>query len=432
MKGDDSRYWSNFGKRCAMEPEKLKKLKIDRNDPVVSQTYMKGPAVRGKKWRYSLIFLLVAALGLVALQLYGKGVFTRAVSVQIVAAGMVHPSQTLTEMSASGYVVAQRRASVASKGTGRLVYLGVKEGSRVRSGDVIARLDDEDLNAEKAQAEAQLIAAKAELAQAETELETAERSLVRYQRLLAGGGVSQESYDTAKDRALKAQAAVGVAKAHVGAMAAAVSKSNVLIEYTRIRAPFDGVILTKNADIGEVVAPFGSAANAKAAVVTMADLSSLMIEADVAEASIESVREEQPCEIQLDAFPTERFQGHVDTIVPTADRTRGSIIVKVRFDSLDPRIMPEMSGRILFLSRPLPPKEEKPFLGVHKDALTKVGGAEGVFKIGSDQAHWTPVSKPEFFGDYIRLESPFQTGDRIVLKPSANLKDGSKVKSEER
>ncbi len=125
------------------------------------------------------------------------------------------------------------------------------------------------------------------------------------------------------------------------------------VEYTLIRAPFDAVVLTKNADVGDIVTPFGAAANAKAAVVTIADMGSLQVEVDVSESNIEKVKKGQPCEIQLDALPEARFRGAVHMIVPTADRSKATVLVKVRFLDKDPRILPEMSAKVAFLERPV-------------------------------------------------------------------------------
>ncbi len=141
---------------------------------------------------------------------------------------------------------------------------------------------------------------------------------------------------------------MGGGEAAVLAAQAALKAAEVNLEYTLIRAPFDAVVLTKNADVGDIVTPIGAAAKAKAAVVTIADMDSLQVEADVSESNLEKVKEGQPCEIQLDALPGERFDGDVHMIVPTADRTKATVMVKVRFARLDPRILPEMSARVAF------------------------------------------------------------------------------------
>ena len=141
---------------------------------------------------------------------------------------------------------------------------------------------------------------------------------------------------------------------------AALEGANVAIEYTLIRAPFDAIVLTKNADIGDIVTPIGAAANAKAAVVTIADMNSLEVEADVSESNLSQIRVGQPCEIQLDALPQARFRGAVHMIVPTADRSKATVMVKVRFVDKDPRILPEMSAKVAFLSRPVKQKTRNP------------------------------------------------------------------------
>lgn len=402
-----------------MNDDKLARLKIAKTEDFLSA---------GKRRRF-VRFLVLAAIAISILALLAKaGMLTRTWEVHTAVADRVYPSQVITEFNASGYVVAQRKAAVASKGTGRIVFLGVQEGSRLKEGDVIARLDNDDLKAEKAQLESQLTAAHCEVARVETELLTAEHNNKRYSDLWSRKAVSQLDFENARDRFLKAGAAVDSARANVKSIEASIRRSAVLIEYTIIRAPFDGVVLTKDADVGEVVAPFGSATNAKAAVVTMADLGSLMVQADVAESFFNQVRQDQPCEIQLDAIPNARFPGKVHMIVPTADRTRGTIMVKVRFDSLDPRVLPEMSTKVAFLSRPLQEQENQPVLGIHRDALvSKNAGGKGLFRINDGRAEWIPVTEPRYLGDYLILGPPVRGGDKIALKPPSGLSAGDRV-----
>ena len=378
-------------------------------------------------WIIILTSIVIAAL----LYLFHSGLLTSATSVRTASADWVYPSQVITQFNASGYVVAQRKASVASKGTGRIVFLGVQEGGRVKEGDVIARLDSDDLKAEKAQLEAQLVVARFDLERSETELSTSEANFRRVKELWEKKAASRVDFENAQDRFLKAKAAIDSAKANIKAVQAQIQREIVLIEYTVIRAPFDGVILTKDADVGEVVAPFGSATNAKAAVVSMADLSSLMVQADVSEAFLSKVRNDQPCEIQLDAIPDTRFAGRVHMIVPTADRMRGTVMVKVRFDELDERILPEMSARAAFLSRPLSSGESRPVLGIHRDALVSRNGGQGVFLVEHGHAQWAPINNPEFLGDYLVLEPPVKFGDRIVVNPSGQLNSGDRVERSE-
>jgi RND family efflux transporter MFP subunit len=218
----------------------------------------------------------------------------------------------------------------------------------------------------------------------------------------------------------------------VNAGSAALQGANVALEYTFIRAPFDAVVLTKNADIGDIVTPLGAAANAKAAVVTIADLNSLQVEADVSETNLGLVKVGQPCEILLDALPDSRFRGVVHTIVPTADRTKATIMVKVRFLDKDPRILPEMRAKVSFLSRPVRPEEQKPRTAVNRSALMSHGSSDTVFVIRGDRVVETPVKTGQELGEMIEILDGVKAGERVVVKPTGRLKNGSRIKIPEK
>ena len=203
------------------------------------------------------------------------------------------------------------------------------------------------------------------------------------------------------------------------------------LDYTLIKAPFDGVILTKNADVGEVVAPFGSSINAKAAVVTMADLDSLIVEADVSETNLEKVKKGQPCEIQLDSLPGMRFPGEVHMIVPTADRSKATVMTKVKFLEKDDRVLPEMSAKVAFLSRQIS-KEEKPKVAVPPSALVEQKGRTWVYRVEKDIVREIPVQKGPPLTDFIEILQGLKPGERIVLKPTRSLRDGVRIKIAEK
>jgi RND family efflux transporter MFP subunit len=402
-----------------MDTEKVSKLRIPdkgRNRPARNRL---GKRLAGLG--------LCGLVAVAAFLMYDRGMLTSPPSVEVVTVNWVYPSQVITEFNASGYVVAQRKAAVASKGTGRLEHLAVREGSRVKEGDVLARLENEDIKAEMAQIQAQLAAARADLIRTETDVGASERNFRRFSNLWNQKAIAKADFENALDQRQRSRAARDSARANIKALEAGLRRSTILIEYTIIRAPFDGVVLTKDADEGEVVAPFGSSLNAKAAVVTMADLSSLMVQADVSESSLPKVREGQPCEVQLDALPDSRLSGKVYTIVPTADRTRGTVLVKVRFDVLDPRVLPEMSARVAFLSRPLDEHERQSFLALHRDALAQHDGDSGLFRIEKEDVHWIPLREPKIMGDFIRLDGTWKAGEKAVRKPSNDLKDGDRV-----
>lgn len=405
-----------------MPEEDLSKLKIDRSVKAMPQ----------KRRKRGVTLIALAALVLIGLSaLYAQGILQPAQSVQVVTVSRIYPSQTFALLNASGYVVAQRKAAVASKITGRLVSLTVEEGSRVRRGQVIASLENEDAVAARNQALAQRNVAEANLEEARAELTVAALNHDRSKRLLERRIISRAEYDNAEARHKRAQAAAAAAEAAVKASAAALQNAMVALDYALIRAPFDAVVLTKNADIGDIVTPLGAAANAKAAVVTIADMTSLQVEADVSESNLSLIRTGQPCEIQLDALPDSRFAGVIHTIVPTADRSKASVMVKVRFLASDPRILPEMSAKVAFLSRPVRPGEEKPRTAVHRLALADRGKDPALFLVLDDRARKTVVRIGETFGDMIEILGGVEAGSQVVLKPN-RLKDGAKIKIAEK
>ena len=193
--------------------------------------------------------------------------------------------------------------------------------------------------------------------QGEAELNEAERNFNRSRDLLAKNFVSQAAHDAAIGRLERARAAVSGYRAAIAVAQANHRAAQVAVEQTLIRAPFDGVVLTKNANVGDVITPFSSALGSQAAVVTMADMSTLEVEADVSESNLAKIKLDQPCEIQLDAVPDARFRGRLLRLVPTVDRTKATVMAKVRFAELDARILPEMSAKVSFLSQEVPDAE---------------------------------------------------------------------------
>lgn len=213
---------------------------------------------------------------------------------------------------------------------------------------------------------------------------------------------------------------------------AALEGAKVSVEYTLVRAPFDAVVLTKNADIGDIITPLGAAANAKAAVVTIADMNSLQVEADVSESNLEQVKAGQPCEIQLDALPDKRFRGEVHMVIPTADRSKATVMVKVRFLDKDPRILPEMSAKVAFLSKAVSPEEEKSRTTINPAAVVSRNNKTTAFVIKEGQVEEQEIATGEKLGDLLVVTGGVRAGDRVVLNPSKGLKSGSRVKQAEK
>jgi HlyD family secretion protein len=396
----------------------LERLRIQRPG---EERPLKAPS----RTRIVLILLGVALLGVIGLYLWGPLQPAQEVSTTVVS--RLYPAQAYTVLNASGYVVAQRKAAVSSKSTGRLVFLGVEEGSRVKKGQILASLENEDLVAARDQAVAQVNQAKADLGTAQAELVDAELQYRRYQTLVAQDLVPKQDFDTADARYKKAAAGVAAAQARIKVAQAGLANSQAALEYSYIRGPFDGVVTTKYAEVGEVVAPFGAAANARAAVVTMADLHSLMVEVDVAESNLDKIHLRQPCEISLDAIPDRRFAGEVHMIVPTADRTKATVLTKVKFLETDERILPEMSAKVAFLSQPLEPGERQPRLIIPKAALVTREGRSSSFLVTGNRVKLVPIKPGLTMNDLVEIASGLREGDRVVLNPPASLHDGSRV-----
>jgi RND family efflux transporter MFP subunit len=400
----------------------LAQLRIDRSA-------WGGPAPGGRGRRRALtlavVLAVLAGLGLLA---WSLGWLTPAQEVRVAVVGRISPSQGVSVLNATGYVVAQRKAAVSSKGTGRLVYLGVEAGQRVSQGQVMAQLENGDLSAARDEVKARLAATRASAEQARAELNDAQANFKRFQSLLERKVAPRADYEVAETRLLKAKAALSLAERNIQAAEAGLRQAEATLDYTQIRAPFDAMVLTKDAEIGEVVAPFGSAVSAKAAVATLADMSSLMVEADVTEANIGKVRVDQPCLISLDALPDEPQLGLVHVIMPTADRSKGTIVVKVRFDRLLPAILPEMSAKVSFLARPLAEEERAPRLSVLKSALAERAGRRVAFKIEQGRARQAQVSTGAELGETVQVLDGLKDGDRVVASPAPGLKDGDKVR----
>ena len=376
---------------------------------------------RRRNWlRWAVIALILIALIAVALRLTGPQ------AVETATVTSVYPSQSYTMLNATGYVVPQRKAAVASKGQGRVEWLGVLEGSQVKEGEIIARLESADVTASLAQARAQVKVAQANLELQRAELKNAEVDLRRYRILAPQGAIPATQYDAALARYDKAQASMNSDEAAIVSARANAQAAQVAVDQTVIRAPFDGVVLEKHANVGDNITPFSSASDSKGAVVTIADMKTLEVEADVAESNIARIAVEQPCEIQLDALPDVRFAGRVSRMVPTVDRSKATVLVKVRFVERDSRVLPDMSAKVAFLSKPVPPEDRKAVVAVQPAAVVTRGGRKVVYVVDHDTAREVPVTTGERIGDLIAVQG-VKPGDAVVLTPGDKLKDGARV-----
>lgn len=407
------------------EPTKpnLASLRINREE-LRSASPSDGRRSRLIFWGAAIV-VAVAAVGY-----FVVGGAKSAVEVQTATVQRLAPASAQSLLTATGYVVAQRAAAVASKGTGRLEELRVEEGDQVKAGDIIARLEAADVNAS-------LAASRAALGQAEALLESAKamgrEAKLRFDRtaeLREKKLASEAEYDQARAAHESAVANIGSAEAGLTAAKANVQWAEVQVENTIIRAPFDGTVLTKTADVGEVVAPFASSASARGAVVTIADMSSLEVEADVSEANISQIHTDQPCLITLDALPAEPYRGKVKKIVPTADRSKATVMVKVAFDQTDTRVLPEMSAKISFLptSATGDSVSTKTVLTVPAGAVVHRNGAATVFVVKQGKVSARSIETGQSYGSVVEVRSGLDLGEAVVLIPPESLSDGDAVK----
>ena len=382
----------------------LSSLKIDRSDNKENKN-------KSKYFIYALIVFIIIVAGYFVI-----GSFTKsAIEVKLTTVIKQSPAKSNAVLTASGYVVAQREASVSSKGTGVLEYLGVVEGDKVKRGQIIAKLDDRDIVA-------QLDQAKSNLQLYQAQFKETENNYNREKELFDRGLSSQQDLDQAESNYKTLLANIDIAKA--GIRVAEVALENMII-----RAPFDGTVLTKNAEVGEIVAPFSASTTSRAAVVTIADMTSLMVETDVSESNIEKIKQDSDCEIVLDAYPDKSYQGYVFKVVPTADRSKATVLVKVGFKNYDSRVLPEMSAKVSFLSEKKEGDENQlPVLTIPLSAVDEVNGKKIVYLVKDGKAFQKEISTGRLLGNYVEIVSGLKEGNEIIDNLNEKIKDGIQVK----
>jgi RND family efflux transporter MFP subunit len=370
----------------------------------------------GRPSRFWLFILgAVVLLGTAAFLLF-RDSFSAPIEAELATVSRISRSQANAVLTASGYVVAKQKASVASKGTGRLEFLAVEEGDQVKGGQIIARLEDQDVLAA-------LERARADLAVARADSDDAHRSLERQRTLFASNLSSRAELDAAESRFRRVQALILSAVASVRA-------AEVDLENTRIRAPFDGTVLTKDADVGEVVAPFASSSSSRGAVVTIAAMTSLEVEADVSESNIMRISVGQPCQITLDAYPDRQYPGFVHKIVPTADRAKATVLTRVRFRERDARVLPEMSAKVSFLQEGTATtgREDAPILTAPASSVVSRHGRDVVLLARGEMLTEIPVTTGERLGARVEIREGVTDQDQVVLRPTSEMMSGSRIR----
>jgi RND family efflux transporter MFP subunit len=381
-------------------------------------------------WIVALVLLVAAGAGgwFWTQNLQATSVKTAAVALRSSGSGAAAGAV----LNASGYVTARRRATVSSKVTGKVLDVFVEEGKAVRKGQVLARLDDSQIRAALAVAQAQLGAARRGAAEDEARLKQAELNLERRARLIEEQVVGRAEVDDAQGEVDSLKARIAMAYQQVQVAEAQVKAREIDLADMVVRAPFDGIAISKDAQPGEMISPVSAGGGfTRTGICTIVDMSSLEIEVDVSETYINRVRSAQRVEAVLDAYPDWKTPAHVITTIPSADRQKATVKVRIGFDQLDPRILPDMGVKVSFLKDEEAPGvagESAGRLVVPKSAVRTIDGRTVVFVVKEDRVERRAIAVAGEDGGQVEVVSGLTAGEQVVLDAPATLQGGDRIK----
>ena len=377
---------------------------------------------RRASWRLLALAALLALAG-AGYWLYGRTPVVEVAPVRVAPAG--RPAV----LNASGYVTPRRRATIAAKITGLVKEVFAEEGMRVQAGQVLATLDDSDAQARLRSAEAERNATAATLADLRVNLANSERDRQRSEALWKDGAVSEQSVDQARTAVESLRARIALAEEQVRAAEARAKVAAQDLENTVIRAPFAGLVVSKDAQRGEMVSPISAGGGfTRTGIATIVDMTSLEVEVDVNESSLARVAPDQPVQAVLDAYPDWKIPGRVRTIIPTADRQKATVKVRVAFDRLDPRILPDMGVKVTFLGpEPTAAQAGAPRAVVPRAAIREEGGAQVVYVLRDGRVERRAVRLGEVRGSEQEVTGALTDGEQVVVKGLDGLRDGQRV-----
>jgi len=385
-----------------------------------------------------ILRIFAASLGVLVLVIGGVFALRKQMpAVEVASARGANDPQAQTLLNASGYVTPRRRATVAAKITGRVTGVFFDEGMRVKEGQLLATLDDSDAKRGLDTAVANRNASQAAIADLEVQLKYAETQLHRAQVLFDEKVESQEALDTARTNVDSLKAKIALAKVQVEAAGARIQEAQQSVDNCVIRAPFGGIIVSKDAQVGEIISPMSAGGGfTRTGIATIVDMNSNEIEVDVNEAYIARVLPGQKVMATLDAYPDWQIPSHVRTIIPTADRQKATVKVRISFDKLDPRILPDMGVKVAFLSRETSAKKtqgRKVAQGpaakaiIPKGAVRGEGGTSYVFAVHDGKVERRAVTLGRQVGSDVEIIAGVMAGDQLVVRGPENLQDGQKV-----
>jgi RND family efflux transporter MFP subunit len=404
----------------------LKELRIDRRAP--------APEPARPKWRWlvAVLAILVAAL---AWWLFGGERPVEVRTAQAIAVPSGAAATASSVLDATGYITARRMATVSAKITGKVEEVLIEEGQRVEEGQVLARLEPVDAEAQRALSRSQLAAARTQVAQTRAQLDLAEKTLRRSEDLAARGLVPEQQLDQARSERDALAASLATAQRNVDVAADSLALADIGVDNTIVRAPFAGVVTAKAAQPGEIVSPMSAGGGfTRTGIGTIVDMDSLEVQVDVNESFIGMVSAGQSVEAVLNAYPDWRIPAEVIAIVPTADRSKATVKVRIALKEKDPRIVPDMGVRVSFLdaadattSDAVADAPAAAGVLVPNEAIVQRNGSDAVFTVQQSRARLVPVRIGERRGTQTRVESGLAIGEAVVVSPPPMLEDGAAV-----
>ena len=403
--------------------------KTDLLNQLRLQSHERDEATSSKRWIWIVlaVVVLVAAIGVGAWMMLGQPRF------DVETATAVAPSAGSGDtavLQATGYVTARRQATVSAQITGTLTQVLIEEGDHVAEGQVLATLEDTAQRAALAQAQAQLRAAQSLLVLYQSTLEQNRRDLKRNEDLVGRKLVSEQAVELTRTQVDTEIAQVTTQQKQIELAQASVQAAQVQLGYCTVRAPFSGVVIAKAAQVGEIVSPLSAGGGfTRTGVGTIVDMDSLEIEVDVTEAYINRVQPNQPAQTVLDAYPDWKIPSHVIAVIPTADRGKATVKVRIAIENKDSRVLPDMGARVSFLeetkkttANAAPPRG----VLVPTTSISQRDGHSVLFAVEGDRARAKPVTPQQTYGE-LRLVEGISSGTQVVKLPPADMTDGAKI-----
>ncbi|HJR13020.1 MAG TPA: efflux RND transporter periplasmic adaptor subunit [Rhodanobacteraceae bacterium] len=396
----------------------LHQLRIDRAQRDDDESHPRWP------WIVGIVVVVLAIAGVAAaFALRGQ-----ATTVETSMAVATASSGDAAVLQATGYVVARRQATISAQIIGTLTQVSVDEGAHVKQGQVMARLDPTAYQAQLDSTQAQYAAAQASVVKARAMLKQDRANAARMNDVVDRGYVSKQAAEQANTQVATDAAALDVSITQAKAAKDLMRAAQVNLDFTVIRAPFAGVVTAKGAEVGEIVSPYTAGGGGIAGgLATIVDMNSLEVDVDVNEAYISRVKPGMPVEAILDAYPDWKIPAHVIAIIPSADRSKATVKVRIALDKKDPRILPEMGVRVSFLEKSGENHEPLPGVLVPKSAVVKRDGKNVVFVVKDGHAQQTSITAGADFSGMKQVLQGLDAGTEVVTAPSADLKDGEKV-----